>query len=101
MASRHGRPRENTGVATLGRTSGACATLPVGVGSQPTAGITLSPRRASFLFMSSEPEQTNTAPASLEKRALHEVIHLWIPLAIVLVSVCAAIVGWRASLADE
>src|SRR5436305_11476442 len=37
----------------------------------------------------------------LEKRALHEVVHLWIPLAIVLVSVCAAIVGWRASLADE
>src|SRR5438105_6290669 len=38
---------------------------------------------------------------SVEKRALHEVVHLWIPLAIVLVSVCAAIVGWRASLSDE
>ena len=72
--------------------------------------------------MPSEPEQTDTAPAasgggseanehpggdapsapeSIEKRALHEIVHLWIPLAIVLVSVCAAIVGWRASLADE
>jgi hypothetical protein len=38
---------------------------------------------------------------SFEKRALHEVVHLWIPLAIVLVSVCAAIVGWRASLSEE
>src|SRR3954462_2119937 len=38
---------------------------------------------------------------SVERRALHEIVHLWIPLAIVLVSVCAAIVGWRASLADE
>ncbi len=62
------------------------------------------------------PESEPTAPApdavesgtdapgaeeSIEKRALHEIVHLWIPLAIVLVSVCAAIVGWRASLADE
>jgi hypothetical protein len=37
----------------------------------------------------------------LEKRALHEVVHTWIPLAIVIVSVCAAIVGWRASLSEE
>jgi hypothetical protein len=64
--------------------------------------------------MSSEPEPTTpptadahaagadaAAAPSLEKRALHEVVHLWIPLAIVLVSVCAAIVGWRASLANE
>ena len=54
--------------------------------------------------MSSESEQTAPpAPAgeSIEKRALHELVHLWIPLAIVLVSVCAAVVGWRASLADE
>jgi hypothetical protein len=42
-----------------------------------------------------------TPEESIEKRALHEVVHLWIPLAIVFVSVCAAIVGWRASLADE
>ena len=67
--------------------------------------------------MPSQPENTDAdvqnpvgredagAPAtpreSVEKRALHEVIHLWIPLAIVIVSVCAAIVGWRASLSDE
>jgi hypothetical protein len=38
---------------------------------------------------------------SLEKRAIHEVVHVWIPLAIVVVSVCAAIVGWRASLSEE
>jgi hypothetical protein len=50
------------------------------------------------------PTSSPTAPASkesVEKRALHEIVHLWIPLAIVLVSVCAAIVGWRASLSDE
>jgi hypothetical protein len=40
-------------------------------------------------------------PASLEKRTLHEVVHLWIPLGIVLVSVCAAVSGWRASVSDE
>lgn len=65
--------------------------------------------------MSTDPENTdatvpNQVPGdgpgdppreSVEKRALHEVIHLWIPLAIVIVSVCAAIVGWRASLSDE
>lgn len=54
--------------------------------------------------MSSEPESTNTpadASSGREKRAIHEVVHVWIPLAIVLVSVCAAVVGWRASLADE
>jgi hypothetical protein len=49
-----------------------------------------------------EPAATEPAPReSVEKRALHEIVHLWIPLAIVLVSVCAAIVGWRASLSDE
>jgi hypothetical protein len=37
----------------------------------------------------------------LERRALHEVVHSWIPLAIVVVSICAALVGWRASLSDE
>jgi hypothetical protein len=41
------------------------------------------------------------APESFERRALHEIIHLWIPLAIVVVSVCAAVVGWRASVSDE
>jgi hypothetical protein len=59
--------------------------------------------------MSPEQEQPDMPPDAdepgaverLERRALHEVVHLWIPLAIVLVSVCAAIVGWRASLADE
>ena len=67
----------------------------------------LRPTHARLLLMTPEPDQPegppdDTAPEeSVEKRALHEVIHLWIPLAIVLVSVCAAIVGWRASLADE
>lgn len=41
------------------------------------------------------------APRALRKRQLHELVHVWIPLAIVLVSVCAAIAGWRASLSDE
>lgn len=54
---------------------------------------------------SADPEATPTdapTPAEkAEKRPLHEVVHLWIPLAIVVVSVCAAIVGWRASLSDE
>ena len=35
------------------------------------------------------------------RRAFHEVVHNWIPLGIVLVSVLAALMGWRASLADE
>ncbi|HEY1522924.1 MAG TPA: hypothetical protein VGF70_07905 [Solirubrobacteraceae bacterium] len=48
-----------------------------------------------------DPEAASSPPDSLERRALHEIVHLWIPLAIVLVSVCAAIVGWRASLSDE
>jgi hypothetical protein len=58
--------------------------------------------------MSEDAKQPATSPGgappsheSVEKRALHEIVHLWIPLAIVLVSVCAAIVGWRASLSDE
>jgi hypothetical protein len=35
------------------------------------------------------------------KRELHEIIHSWIPLAIAVVSVLAALMGWQASLADE
>jgi hypothetical protein len=35
------------------------------------------------------------------RRAVHEVIHAWIPLAIAFASVFAAIMGWQASLADE
>jgi hypothetical protein len=35
------------------------------------------------------------------KRALHEVVHQWIPLGIAIASVFAAVMGWRASLADE
>jgi hypothetical protein len=35
------------------------------------------------------------------RKALHDVVHNWIPLLIVLVSVLAAVMGWRASLADE
>ena len=34
-------------------------------------------------------------------RRFHEVVHRWIPLGIVLVSVLAALTGWRGSLADE
>ena len=36
-----------------------------------------------------------------ESRPLHELVHTWIPLAIVVASVLAAIVGWRASVAEE
>lgn len=35
------------------------------------------------------------------RRAVHEIVHIWIPLAIVIVSVLAAVMGWRASLAEE
>jgi hypothetical protein len=35
------------------------------------------------------------------RRALSELIHNWIPLGIALVSVLAALMGWRASLAEE
>jgi hypothetical protein len=42
-----------------------------------------------------------TAAPARTRRATHEVIHVWIPLSIVLVSVLAAIMGWRASVADE
>jgi hypothetical protein len=35
------------------------------------------------------------------KRELHEIVHSWIPLAIAIVSVLAALMGWQASLADE
>jgi hypothetical protein len=55
--------------------------------------------------MSSEPENTEPNPDApappAQKRPLHEIVHLWIPLGIVVVSVCAAIVGWRASVSDE
>ena len=36
-----------------------------------------------------------------ERKALHEIVHTWIPLGIVLISVLAAVTGWRASLSDE
>lgn len=39
--------------------------------------------------------------ASPGKRKLHEVVHGWIPLGIAIVSVLAATMGWRASLADQ
>jgi hypothetical protein len=48
-----------------------------------------------------EDAQSEPRPESLERRALHEIVHVWIPLAIVVISVCAAIVGWRASVSDE
>ena len=35
------------------------------------------------------------------RKAFHELVHNWIPLGIVIVSVLAATMGWRASLADE
>jgi hypothetical protein len=44
------------------------------------------------------------AVASAERegrRALSELVHNWIPLGIALVSVLAALMGWRASLAEE
>jgi hypothetical protein len=40
-------------------------------------------------------------PGEAGRRALHEIVHAWIPLGIVIVSVLAAVMGWRASLADE
>jgi hypothetical protein len=40
-------------------------------------------------------------PEKPGRRALHEVVHAWIPLMIAVVSVLAALMGWRASLADE
>ncbi|HWE32634.1 MAG TPA: hypothetical protein VG410_04065 [Solirubrobacteraceae bacterium] len=55
-------------------------------------------------------EHAGQSPAAAEqvddvgrnrRRAFHEVIHLWIPLSIVVVSVLAAVMGWRASVADE
>lgn len=47
------------------------------------------------------PDRPADGASRREKRALHEVVHLWIPLGIVLVSICAAISGWRASVSDE
>ncbi len=35
------------------------------------------------------------------RKALRDIVHSWIPLGIVLVSVLAALMGWRASLSDE
>ena len=35
------------------------------------------------------------------RKAFHELVHNWIPLGIVIVSVLAATMGWRASLSDE
>jgi hypothetical protein len=40
-------------------------------------------------------------PAAARGAALSERVHGWLPLAIVVVSVLAALMGWRASLADE
>jgi hypothetical protein len=39
--------------------------------------------------------------SSTSPRPLHELVHVWIPLAIVIASVLAAVVGWRASVAEE
>ena len=36
-----------------------------------------------------------------ERKALHEIVHTWIPLGIVLISVLAAVTGWRASLSEQ
>jgi hypothetical protein len=53
------------------------------------------------------PEAAAAKPTEVEsaervaRRAVHEVVHAWIPLAIAVVSVLAAVMGWRASLADE
>ena len=53
------------------------------------------------------PDAGNAAPTEhpsaqpVARRALHEIVHSWIPLAIALVSVLAAVMGWRASLSDE
>jgi hypothetical protein len=47
-----------------------------------------------------EPEVSPSAELAARRR-LHEVVHAWIPLAIAVVSVLAAVMGWRASLADE
>lgn len=46
----------------------------------------------------SEPDQP---PVPDSRQPLHELVHVWIPLAIVLVSVCAAVSGWRGSVAEE
>lgn len=35
------------------------------------------------------------------RKPFHEIVHKWIPLGIVIVSVLAAVMGWRASLSDE
>jgi hypothetical protein len=46
-------------------------------------------------------EEGGALPEEIESRPLHELVHVWIPLAIVVASVLAAIVGWRASVAEE
>jgi hypothetical protein len=52
-----------------------------------------------------EPEPTIESESAVVeaavRRSLHDTVHAWIPLAIALVSVLAAVMGWRASLADE
>ncbi len=45
-------------------------------------------------------EAAREAPAA-RRRPLHHRIHGWIPLGIAIVSVLAALMGWRAALADE
>ena len=77
-------------------TPSGSADLPGGppAGGDPASGVPPSDSARS----AGPPEPP---PKSLERRALHEIVHLWIPLAIVVVSVCAAIVGWRASVSDE
>ncbi len=47
------------------------------------------------------PAAAEPDPGRAQSRPLHELVHTWIPLAIVIASVLAAIVGWRASVAEE
>lgn len=51
--------------------------------------------------MATQSDHAAAPRESVQRRALHEIIHVWIPLAIVVVSVCAAVAGWRASVSDE
>ncbi len=44
---------------------------------------------------------TSPEPRPRGRRAIHEIVHDWIPLGIVIVSVLAALLGWRASVSDE
>ena len=47
------------------------------------------------------PGAASPPPGPAASRPLHELVHTWIPLAIVIASVLAAVVGWRASVAEE